>query len=165
MKTIDYLQFSKAAKAAASECIALARRNDPQCHHVQRHVEILAIDEQGERIEPPLDYIDVKEISGKRLQMIVNTQAPAQWFSICVQGGLDCHENFTQAMANPENYEPMTDTWEVDSNDLEAAQVSSAERVKGSTSNLALRADNITRQTNSQGLFTRAKYKGYPLPG
>ena len=158
MSAIDYLQLSKAAKVAAAECIAMARRADPQCHHTQRHVEILAIDATGERIEPPLDYIDVKEISGKRLHAIITFHAPAQYHSITVQGGLDCYPSFQYAMQNPDDYEPMTDTWEVDSADPEAATVTRAERIKD---HRQFRPQGPTTPTAVE-MFTPANYKGFP---
>lgn len=159
MSAIDYLQLSKAARAAAAECIALARRNDPQCHFTQRGVEVLAIDQDGERIGDPLDYLDVKQLSGKCLQAIITDHAPAQYHSICVQGGLDCYSSFQDAMQYPDDYEPMADTWEVNTADL-ANEVTGAERHKGKPYNAA---EVVTRATPE--LFTRAKYKGYPLPG
>jgi hypothetical protein len=118
MSVINYIELAKAAKAAAAECIALARRQDRSCHFTQRGVDILAIDEHGERIEPVLDIIEVREISGKRLQQIVESQAPAQYHHIAVQGGLDCYSSFQDAMQYPDDYEPMTDCWDVDSDQL-----------------------------------------------
>ncbi|MDH3412440.1 MAG: hypothetical protein OER87_07505 [Gammaproteobacteria bacterium] len=118
MSAINYIKLAKAAKAAAAECIALARRQDQQCHFTQRGVDVLAIDENGERIEPVLDIIEVKEISGKRLQRIVETQAPAQYHHICVQGGLDAHNSFQDAMQYPDEYEPGVAWWDVNSNDV-----------------------------------------------
>jgi hypothetical protein len=129
MKKIDYLQLAKAAQVAAAECIATARRNDPQCHHVHRGVDVLALDQDGERIGDTLDIIDVKQISGKRLREIVTNHAPAQYHSICVQGGLDCYESFAEAMRYPEDYEPLTDCWDVDSNDQEAIPCKGKERI------------------------------------
>lgn len=121
MSVINYIDLAKAAKAAAADCIALARRQDHNCHFVQRGVDILAIDEHGERIEPVLDIIEVREISGKRLQQIVESQAPGQYHHIAVQGGLDCFETFALAMQYPDDYEPMTDCWDVDSDQIPGA--------------------------------------------
>jgi hypothetical protein len=118
MSAINYIELAKAAKAAAAECIALARRQDQQLHFTQRGVDILAIDEHGERIEPVLDIIEVRELSGKRLQSIIEAHAPAQYHHIAVQGGLDCYSSFADAMAYPDDYEPMTDCWDVDSHQL-----------------------------------------------
>jgi hypothetical protein len=118
MSAINYIELAKAAKAAAADCIAQARRQDQGCHFTQRAVEVLAIDDRGERIEPVLDWIEVKEISGKRLQRIVEQHAPAQYHHIAVQGGLDCYSSFADAMQYPDDYEPLTDCWDVDSHDL-----------------------------------------------
>ena len=129
MSTLDYLQLARAAKAAAADCIAECRRYARTGHYTHRGVEVLAIDHLGERIGDPLDYLEVKEISGKRLAAIVKHHAPAQWDSICVQGGVDGYESFQDAMKYPEDYEPMVGEWEANSDDPEAAQVVDAERV------------------------------------
>lgn len=121
MSVINYIELAKAAKAAAAECIALARRADRSCHFTQRGVDVLAIDHDGERIEPVLDIIEVREISGKRLQQIVESQAPAQYHHIAVQGGIDCHESLQDALKYPDDYEPMVDCWDVDSDQLPSA--------------------------------------------
>ena len=134
MKKIHYIQFAKAAQAAAAECIAIARQHDPKLHFVQRGVEVLAIDQEGDRIGDPLDYIDVKQISGKRLHSIVSLHAPAQFDSICVQGGLDCYESFTHAMRYPDDYEPMCDCWDVNSADQEAIPCKGKERIPNDVS-------------------------------
>jgi len=141
MSAINYIELAKAARAAAAECIALARRQDRQCHFTQRGVEVLAIDSDGERIGDPLDYLDVKEISGKRLQRIVEHNAPAQYHHIAVQGGLDCYESFALAMQYPDDYEPQTDCWDVDSDDLPDHR---AERIPLEESNAAAGRSGLT---------------------
>lgn len=129
MNKIDYLQFAKAAQVAASECIANCRRQHQSGHYTQRGVMVLAIDAEGERIGDPIEYLEVKEISGKRLRSIVNTRAPGQWDSITVQGGIDEYDSFTDAMQYPDEYNPQVEGWDVNSNDLEAAQVTRPERI------------------------------------
>lgn len=135
MSQINYIELAKAAKAAAAECIALARRQDQSCHFTQRGVDVLAIDEHGERIEPVLDIIEVRDITGKRLKQIIEAQAPAQYHHIAVQGGLDCYSSFHDAMTYPDDYEPMTDCWDVDSHQLPTK----SERVPLEESNAAAR--------------------------
>jgi len=153
MSAINYIMLAKAAKAAASECIASCRRQAASGHFTHRGVEVLAIDDQDERIEPPLDYINVKELTGKRLQQIVTTRAPAQWHSICVQGGCDGYSSFQEAMQYPDDYDPGCEWWDVDSTDLEAAQVESAERVKEGDYK---HKPTFLTGSNNKGLNTRA---------
>lgn len=117
MSAPDWVAISKAAREAAAEAIASCRRAHPGAHFVQRQVEILAIDENHERIGDPLDYLLLKECSGKRLAQVVRDHAPAQYAYICVQGGIDAFDSFQDAMAYPDDYEPMVECWDVSTAD------------------------------------------------
>lgn len=118
MKKINYIGLAKAAKAAAAECIASARRHDQGAHYVQRGVDVIAIGDDGERIEPVLDTLEVRQLSGKRLAQVVRDHAPAQYAYICVQGGIDAYDSFDVAMRWPDDYSPQVDCWDVDSDNL-----------------------------------------------
>lgn len=117
MSTVDWIAISKAAQVAARESIASCRRAHPGAHFVQRHVEVLAIDEHDERIGDPLAYLTVKELSGKALAQVVRDHAPAQYAYITVQGGIDGFDSFQDAMAYPDDYDPGVDWWSVDTRD------------------------------------------------
>ena len=118
MSAINYIELAKASKAAASECIAAIRSEYRTEHFTHRGVELLAIDEHGDRIGDPLEYLEVKELSGKRLERAIVDHAPAQYSYICVQGGIDGYDSFPAAMKYPDDYEPMVSEWAVDSNDV-----------------------------------------------
>ena len=118
MSTINYIGLAKASREAAAECIGAIRSQYRTGHFTQRGVEILAIDEHGERIGDPIEYLEVKELSGKRLERAIVDHAPAQYSYICVQGGLDGYDSFQDAMKYPDDYDPMVSEWAVDSNDI-----------------------------------------------
>lgn len=116
MSAVDWVSVSKAARAAAADAIAGCRRHCPSAHYVHRQVEILAIDENHERIGDQLDFLLLKELSGKRLAQVVRDHAPAQYSYICVQGGIDAYDSFQDFM-DDYDYEPMVECWEVNSTD------------------------------------------------
>lgn len=118
MSAINWRAFAEAAKEAARESIDLARRADHECHFTHRGIEVLAVDKDGERIGDPLDYLEVKDLSGKRLAAIVKHQAPGQWDSITIQGGVDCYESLDHCMKHPDDYEPMVEVWDVSDQDI-----------------------------------------------
>lgn len=117
MSAPDWVAISKAAREAAAEAIASCRRAHPGAHFTQRSVEIIAADESGERIGDPLEYLTVKELSGKRLAQVVRDHAPAQYASITVQGGIDAYDSFEDAMRYPDDYDPMVECWDVSTDD------------------------------------------------
>ena len=119
MSAVDWVMISKAARAAAAESIAACRRSHPGGHFIQRHVEVLAIDHDDERIGDPLEYLELRELSGKRLAQVVRDHAPAQYAYITVQGGIDGYSSFSEAMAYPDDYDPGCDWWEVNTRDLQ----------------------------------------------
>ena len=112
MSAVNWVAISKAARAAAAESIASCRRAHPGAHFVHRQVEILAIDADGERIGDQLDFLLLKELSGKTLAQVVRDHAPAQYDHIVVQGGIDAYDSLRDCLEEAD-YDPMVDCWEV----------------------------------------------------
>jgi hypothetical protein len=122
MCKINYIKLAQTAQLQARETINLCRRSDHHAHYTQRSVEVIAVDDQGERIGDPLGYLDVKQISGKLLASIVIASAPAQWDSITVQGGINAYNSFADFMRDPDDYYPQVDSWAVNSNDISGSE-------------------------------------------
>ncbi len=112
---VNYIEIAKRARVAARDCITSARQECRRNHFTHRGIEVLAIDEHGDRIGDPLDYLEVKTISGKQLSEVVRHHAPAQYDYICIQGGIDFHENLQDALKYPDDYTPMWDEWAINS--------------------------------------------------
>jgi len=116
MSSVNWIAIAKACREAAAESIASCRRHHPGAHYVHRQVEILAIDADGERIGDQLDFLLLRELSGKRLAQVVADHAPAQYDHICVQGGIDAYDSL-QDFLQDYDYDPMVECWDVSTKD------------------------------------------------
>lgn len=109
----DWVKIAKEAREAAEACINGLRREHRGAHFIHREVELIACDDQGERIGDPIAYLTVKELSGSKLAELVKLHAPAQYNYIAVQGGCDGYDSFADFMRYPDDYDPGCDWWDV----------------------------------------------------
>lgn len=114
MSCFNYIAIAKRARAAARATIQQARAGYHQHHFTHRGVEVIALDNLGERIGDVLDYFEANSVSGAQIQRTVQRYAPAQYKDIAIQGGIDCHDTFQAFMNNPDDYTPMWSEWCVD---------------------------------------------------
>ena len=133
----DWVQLAKDCRAAAAQAIMDCKRSDPNGHYTHRGVEVLSIDDKGERFDcDPLDYLEVKQISGKQLRTIAEHATPG-WTSIAIQGGVDGYDSYKNAMQYPDDYIPWVASWDIDSDEIpgngKVSQDESAKRENVST--------------------------------
>jgi hypothetical protein len=117
-------EFRELAKVKMAECKAGNRIY----HYKHRGCEIIMLDALGCRhdgYDP--DYLDMGEVSGKRVREIVGhflaeeeRSSTTAWSRaddpICgfsLDGGIDVYDNFADAMRYPDDYEPWYDSYEV----------------------------------------------------
>lgn len=109
-KTIERpASVSAGIKAYRAQCVAIkadAERDFPRCHIVGRGVEIIALDETGERNDDlgGPDYISAKELTVKELRNFVThalkcARADGKTLSaIHIAGGFDIYDSFGEYM-------------------------------------------------------------------
>jgi hypothetical protein len=116
-----YASVAKEFREKAKRVMASCKKSDRSAHFTHRGCEIIALDKKGFRHEGDyIDYLDMNEVTGKRVKEIVDHELAyaercgdtIHGFSL--DGGIDYHESFTIAMKYPDDYEPMYDTYEVD---------------------------------------------------
>ena len=118
-------QIGKTAKQLAKDCIAESRKTLPQNHHTHRGVDVVAYDAKGDRVGDP-EFLEVHKITGAQLkaafQHLMRYDAD-KIVGISIQGGIDTHDSFAEYMADHRDggwsdYEPMTNEWSLDIDDL-----------------------------------------------
>ena len=117
-----YVSLAKEFKRLGKEAMADARRDSRGYYFKYRGCEIIALDADGERHGLEIvEYLDVNEVSGKRIKYEVEAaleaakrygHEPPAGFGLA--GGLDAYESFEVAMKYPDDYEPMYDSYDVD---------------------------------------------------
>ena len=112
---MNFVQIAKDAKAAAAECIAEARRHDDD-YHIHREIEILALDDNGERcgLGEPV-FLAVKDCSGKNMKAAIELALSYEKDAtqIGVGGGTDGYESLDDMMKGYD-YTPYSNSWDLE---------------------------------------------------
>lgn len=112
-KKPNFVAMAKEARAAAKEAIGLARSRYPNDYHVHREAEIVWLNENGERSDADIDFIEVRKLSGSALREIVESHAKgnAGYFGFALQGGVDSYESL-RGFVDGDWHDPNTETWD-----------------------------------------------------
>lgn len=103
-------ELVKSAKALSARCIKQARV-DNSYYYKHRGVELVYLDERGERVGDA-EYYDIP--ASLTIKQIKSDMAQANLTgisSVALQGGVDCYDSWQQSMEEYADYEPMTDVW------------------------------------------------------